>query len=559
MVTRRRRVMTAALAALAMLAGGASVHAQDPVQASVDRASVRTNESFTLVLRAEGPVRGEPETAPLAAQFDILNAMSSRRIGIVNARATEVNEWQYQLMPKSAGDFTIPALRLGDRLSNPVNVRVLQPDSSATAAADVFMELTAEPDVVYAQSQVLFTLRLYVAVTTGRATLTAPETTGVEAIVEKLGEDSAYVTTRGGRSFNVRERRYAIFPQQPGSLTIGPVTFEAMVIPDRGFSRVQRFRSDVLELDVQPAVAPPTSLEGAAWLPAQKVTLTEQWSDPKSDVAVGVPRTRTIVVEGVGLLETQLPEIPLDPQPGVRQYADQPELEREVTAEGLKSRRSVSYAVIAQTPGDVTLAGVRLPWWNVTTRRWEVAELPPRVLHVAPTADAADTLPAVADEAAVAPDAKSAGERSSYWPWITGVLAAAWLATLALWWRARTRALQPPSPRAVSKADAKPALRKILRDLRSACAVSDPAAARDALLNYAEARFAPAPPRSLGALAALLPDSVAREVLALEAHIYGAATGAWRGDGLEAVLGELESAAGAPEQAAAEPLLPLYR
>ena len=121
----------------------------------------------------------------------------------------------------------------------------------------------------------LFTLRLYVGVSTGRATLTTPETTGVEAIVEKLGEDSQYQTTRGGRDFIVRERRYAVFPQQAGTLTIGPVTFEAMVIPDRGFSRVQRFRSDVLELTVQPAVAPPAALAGAAWLPAQRVTLTE--------------------------------------------------------------------------------------------------------------------------------------------------------------------------------------------------------------------------------------------------------------------------------------------
>ena len=186
-----RRVVTAALAAFAML-GGARCRPRSgaAVQATVDRTTVRINESFTLVLRAEGPVRGEPETAPLAAQFDILNAMSSRRIGIVNARATEVNEWQYQLMPKSAGDFTIPPLRVGDRQSNAVSVRVLAPDPAATAAADIFMELVAEPDVVYAQSQILFTLRLYVGVSTGRATLTAPETTGVEAIVEKLGEDS---------------------------------------------------------------------------------------------------------------------------------------------------------------------------------------------------------------------------------------------------------------------------------------------------------------------------------------------------------------------------------
>ena len=72
-------------------------------------------------------------------------------------------------------------------------------------------------------------------------------------------------------------------------------------------------------------------------------------------------------------------------------------------------------------------------------------------------------------------------------------------------------------------------------------------------------RFAESPPRSLGALAALLPEALAREVLALEAHIYGATAGAWHGDGLKALLGELEGGAAAPAPAAADPLLPLYR
>jgi hypothetical protein len=57
----------------------------------------------------------------------------------------------------------------------------------------------------------------------------------------------------------------------------------------------------------------------------------------------------------------------------------------------------------------------------------------------------------------------------------------------------------------------------------------------------------------------LLPDGVAREVLALEAHIYGATSGGWRADGLKAVLGELESAGNAPQRTSSEPLLPLYR
>src|SRR5215510_4706074 len=73
-VMLRRRAALFALAAVALV-GAASLQAQEPVQASVDRTTVRVNESFTFVLRAEGTTGGEePQTAPLAAQFDILNA-----------------------------------------------------------------------------------------------------------------------------------------------------------------------------------------------------------------------------------------------------------------------------------------------------------------------------------------------------------------------------------------------------------------------------------------------------------------------------------------------------
>ena len=77
---RRLVYVLAALVAFA----AAPVHAQD-VQASVDRSIVRINESFTLVLRAEGAVRGEPEVAVLAPQFDIVNVSSSRRIAAPHA------------------------------------------------------------------------------------------------------------------------------------------------------------------------------------------------------------------------------------------------------------------------------------------------------------------------------------------------------------------------------------------------------------------------------------------------------------------------------------------
>lgn len=276
---------------------------------------------------------------------------------------------------------------------------------------------------------------------------------------------------------------------------------------------------------------------------------------------VGIPSTRTIVVEGEGLLETQLPDIVVAPQAGVRQYADQPELEREITSAGLLSRRRVNYAVIAQSAGVVTLPGVRLPWWNVVEQRWEVAELPERTIRVAPSGESVAADPPAAPVPAAAAPLPDAAEARGFWPVATALLAFAWLVTMALWWRSRGNA--PPARQAVTERPVASAprapVRQILRDLESACVVGDPDAARRALLAFAETRFTESPPRSLGALAALLPENAAREVLALEAHIYGAGGGAWRGEALRATLGELEKAGVAPDAGPVDPLAPLYR
>ena len=530
---------------------------ESQLSATVDRPVVHDNESFTYTLRAEGPVRGDPDMDAIQRQFDVLSQNKSSRIQFVNGQTSQVTEWQFQLMPKSAGEFKLPAVSVGTLQSNAVNLRVVPPEKSNGSTADVFMELEAEPETVYVQSQVTVKLRLFVAVSTGRATLTQPEVTGGEAIVERLGEDSQYQTTRGGRTYVVRERRFAVFPQQAGPLTIGPAVFEAMVIPDRGFSRVQRFRSRAVKLDVQPAVAPPPAMTGAAWLPAQHVKLSESWSDD-GDLPVGIPRTRKIVIEADGLLETQLPDVPIPQQDGVRQYADQPELSRDVTENGLHARRSVSLAIIAQTPGDVTLQGLKLPWWNVTAKRWEVAELPPHVLHVTPSVDA----PAQATPPVPAPadtPEKGASPTTAVWPVVSAALALAWLATMTLWW---LRSRGPRSPRsgpAGKQTREEASQRRLLRELRAACAAGDADSARRSLLSWAEQRFPATPPRSLGALAALLPESLAQEILDLEVHIYGVTAGSWDGQSLAAQLPTLESAGPAAAAGKEEPLLPLYR
>jgi hypothetical protein len=562
-------VFAALAAALGGLAASTAQAADVAVSASVDRDKPHVNESFTYTLRAEGQVRGDPDVAPLEQKFDVLQSTTSTRIQIVNGQAAQVSEWIFQLMPREAGPVTIPPIELAGAFSNEVKLEVLPSDAARDAPSDIFMEVEADPTTAYVQSQVVYTMRLFVGVGTGRASITPPEIGGGEAIVERLGEDRQYQTTRGGRGFVVHERRYAIFPQKAGLLTVGPASFEAMIMPNRGFSRIQRFRSGTIEVDVKPAVAPPPEFPNAAWLPARAVTLSESWSEAPEKLAVGVPVTRTLTIEAKGLLETQLPAVEVPNAGGIRAYPDQPDLDRRAEADGLVAQRTERYAVLAQTPGEVQLPAVRLPWFDVAAGQWRVAELSARTITVAPGAQEPQA-PKTAPAAPVPSEAPLAEppSRGLLWPLATGLLALAWLVTAALWWRARSMRTVGSGAGAAGMREAVPAkkgraaggrARAAEKALRDACLRNDAEAARDRLLDWAALTFTEAPPRSLGALAQRSSPALAAAIEALEGKLYGRAGTEWDGAALAAALAERGSAERRGRGRSDDPLLPLYR
>ena len=547
------RALITGLLASAML----TAHAQDTlVRASVDRATVRENESFTYSIVAEGSVRDDPDTSAIEQQFDVLSRSSRTRIEIVNTQRRQVVEWDFELFPTGAGNFVLPPSYVAGAASNTVEVEILPAPVSDEELPDVFMEVDAEPSTPYVQAQVLYTLRLFVGVNTGRATLTAPRVSGGEAIVERLGEDRQYQTTRAGRSFSVRERRYAIFPQQTGTLSVGPATFEAMVVPTRGFSRVQRLRSDSLEIDVRPAVAPPPELPDAVWLPARALTLTQDWVDEQGRFSLGVPRTRLLTVEANGVLETQIPELVLATAAGIRQYPDQPELDRRTSEQGVQGRRVERYAVIAQNTGEIEIPGQELAWWNVDEARWDVARIEPTVVAVLPGIEPVFDEP-VPNAPEAAQDAQPAPPATNYWTLVSAVLAAAWLVTLVAW--LRTRSADRAAGVQPARAPRRSKNRQLLRKLRAACEENDAAAAHGLLLQWAELRFPESPPQSLGVLAGRLPPAIAAEIAVLEACVYGTGAEDFNGKGLAAALKGVDAVARAGSNDKPDPLLPLYR
>lgn len=515
------------------------------LDARVDRANIGEGETLQLILTASGNDGGDsPDLQPLRKDFDVLGTHQANRIQIINGRADSSREWRIVLAPKRRGTLTIPALRLGALRSKPLSVTV-RDTASADGGKDreVMLEASVDTASPYVQAQVVLTLRLLHRVPLREAALGKLELG--DAVVERLGDDVNFQVERNGQQYEGIERRYAIFPQRSGALTIPPVLLTAKV-PDkraRGgdpvdpfgdpFNLLQpllsvRVRSEEIVLKVRPPPAS-ASASGAAWLPAADLTLEETWSTEPPVLRVGEPATRTLTLRAEGLTAAQLPVIEPSNWQGMKVYTDQPILQTEPGQRSIVGTSQLKWAVVPAQQGKITLPAVRVPWWDTKAGLLKTAVLPARTLEV--LAAAADTpapraSPADASmDAASAPTAAGMADDNLFQPWqLASVgLAALWLATLGLWLRERRRTTASAprlSPNLQSRAVAR-------ATLRSACQRADLAACRDATLTVAATLWPEDTPGTLAAMAARVDDPARDALQDLEARLYGTRAGPW--------------------------------
>lgn len=528
------------------------------LQASVDRTSVRQNESFQYKLSLSGDNDSEPNFDGLNACCEILSRHHNTRVQILNGDYQRLNEWQLVLMARDTGPLIVPPVRVGNLTSNPITMMILAA-AEGGAGGDIFIEVNSEPAQPYVQAETVYTLRLHVGVDARGQSLSEPTVTGGEAIIEKLGDDRRFQTQRGGRSYTVTERRYSIFPQQTGTLTIEPLVYAAQVVAGGTRSNVQRYRSDAIELGVKPVVAPPPSHPDAVWLPARRLSLQDEWSSDSS--AAGIPITRQLVIRADGLLDTQVPAVALGETEGVRQYTDQPELSNWVTDAGIQGRRTENIAVIAGNAGAFDIPGVELPWFDVTQGAWQIARVPQQRLTVSPSREQQATNSVIAPTQAAESSALPSEAEPGVWRLLSLALGVGWLLTILVWFLRRGRqpsanqsvVIDPgPSPRSQQ--------RRLLREIRRACEAGEAARASELLLSWGQLRFETAPPRSLTSLASRVGTALGAAIIELEQHLYGRGITQWDGSDLLAGLKHIDVVDQRHQEGSSDDsLLPLYR
>lgn len=539
----------------------------------------------------------QPDLAPLENDFRILGTGTSTQINIINGQRSDKMLWQIQLAPKHSGTLRIPALTVGREATDPMTVTVKDSASPRAQAAGshVFLQAEVDPAVTrpYVQQLIPYTVRLYYDRSLRQGSLEPPQLDN--AVLEQIGEDRQYETSRDGRRLQVVERHYALFPQNSGHLTIPPMRFEGQVLdgssrtrhPGASDTLMQRllantpfandpfFRDNMFSDDAfgglfssavpVRAQGPAVSIEvrprpagsRGAWLPATQVTLHDDWAEHPPELRVGEPVTRTITIRAEGLSGAQIPALDMSAPANARLYPEPPVSETRTENGRLVGISTQKLTYIPTAEGSLELPELQLPWWNTTQDRATTATLPAwRLLVAAGSVPQAgvNPQPLQAPPSAPLPAATAQADDSAAGSWrerlpggwhsmavgVASLLALAGLLGVA-GVRRRTLRQQPPAPAApaatevVSRRASTPTARAARQALKQACQGDDGAAAAQALLQLARSVWPDDPPRSLGALASRVPHG-SEAVRELDRWLYAPGGAAWQGQTLWAAV-----------------------
>ena len=389
------------LSILLIAALAATTVAQAELRVEVDRSQVRVNESLNLKIISDKSSPDQVDLSSLPAELEIISRSTRQNIQIINGRRSASYELSLSLIALETGTVQIPALELEGERSQALSIEIAPEAAGSAKVAEV--ELISLLDSAYVFQEIPLTLKLRFTGELAQGQLT--DLSVDQAQIEQLDE-SRYRSGDG----EVVERKYVLYPQSVGSLSIPAVRFQGTMRANSrlGLSgRVVRSSSNPLTIEI----LPPAAGELSEWLPASAVRLNEQLQPASTQLQLGTPITRTITLEATGMLGANLPEIALSASNAdLRQYRDQSQFNNTKGRKSMIGKRTETVVYIPQSAGPMTLPEVVVPWWDVAAGAMAYARLPEREIIIVPdpAANSASTVVAPispASDAAIAVEA----------------------------------------------------------------------------------------------------------------------------------------------------------
>lgn len=513
MLMNRFRTYILTLLTLILLS---AAHTSWAATASMNRSIISENETLILVVQTQDMSTDQIDLSVLETDFEILGTSQSSQIQLFSGGRSSNKQWQITLAPLRSGTLTIPALTVGNETTQEleISVQAFDPANENKKEQEVFIEITLSKDRAYVQEQIIFTIKLFYKSAIRSGALTSPNIDN--AVIERLGEDITYQAEKNGTHYSVLERRFALFPQKSGNITIDPIRFNGQIQDKQAQPRSRfdgflgqslfndpfsptlknfRTKSTAQSITILPR---PAAATGKNWLPAKNLKLTENISEQSNTLDVGQPLTRTLTITAEGLNSSQLPELPLPDLENSKNYRDQKSQNNQIGKMGITGISQQKIALVPTAEGILHLPEIKIPWWDVVANQQRVAILAARTIMVTPGNNFTVT-PSNTENTQPLLTAEPRQTHSSIWVILSGLFFILWCATLYLLWKEKQNNKQKISQE--ENVSEHRHLRKKLSSIEKACHENNIAAAHTALITWAKTRWPENPPQNLAALA----------------------------------------------------------
>jgi hypothetical protein len=468
--------------------------AQAAITAQIDPPKAQIGETLRLTILMENVQSGDIlNLTPLEQDFSIISTERSMSYSMINGQSKSASQWTVYLAAKKTGTLKIPPLKIGREQTQALQIEITQeptPSSAtqstqstqptATNAEDVMLKTEISQEKPWINQQVLYTVKLY---NSNQRLLDAEyKPPHIEnALLVPLGDGHSYQSQENGRTYNVEEQQYAIFPQKSGQLELIAPSLQALIFD--AVPRRVHVQGKNIQLNVQPM---PTQHSGKYWLPAKQFKLSEEYDKKGNAIHEGSTVVRTITMEGIGVPAQLLPALTFENGEKFNTYPEKPEVKNVIHGQDLVGTSTLKITYLFNEQGVVTIPALQVPWFNTITGKEEIAELPAYRLTVTPKAGSAPAQATTEPEASRHEKSKGSSElpvvtsasttdSNLFWGLAIG-FAFAWFLVVIIRWIKPAYFLNNK-------------LRKAKKKLKKACSENDPAQARSALLQWASAQW----------------------------------------------------------------------
>jgi len=352
-----------------------SVYA-DEVDVSLSSDKVTFGDTITLTFSLNAKSKGvSPDFTPLTKDFDILGKSYGNYISVLNGDVKSQSVWTLTVQPKKSGDLVIPEIIFGKFKSKNSKVSVSDlPAITVDNNSSMFVKAEISNPSSYVQSQSVYTFKLFYNTEIENPRVDIPKVDGI--LFVELANDKQYRTSIDGNAYNVVEKSFAIFPQNPGKVNIKPFKFYGLT-QDKSSNKYNSpfylnplkkviLTTESMKIDVKDI---PTTFNGEHWLPAKDINLKEEWSENPKAMQIGTPITRTIILEAEGLRADQLPDLKFKDVAGVNIYKDPPVRNTQVKGDLVIGVLQQKITYIPNTSKTINIPEFKIEWWNLKENR----------------------------------------------------------------------------------------------------------------------------------------------------------------------------------------------